>query len=262
MKRPLSEKIRRATWILAQRLTKHPEVNGVPISDLFIWRNTSSWQTYFELLDLPNLICDTFTVSSVHLVIFDDLGSLISHHTLQARQDQRLTISISTFLGNHSGEIGTFCVFHSQTPEPYSSSQSFLTERGYVSYSSDKSPLRSYVHGNFDAVALLPDYRYQLLGGISLRKRFYNLQYCFKPPSKYDIFIVNPSDRLLEIEFIHTSPSGLVKSSSINKINSFGLSSFSMNPDFNDYVSIKSSLAMSRPIVFASHSANFDVFHG
>ncbi len=64
-------------------------------------------------------------------------------------------------------DYGTFSIFHSHTPKEVTELGSFLTERGYVSYCYKGAPLRSYVHGNLDAIAQYLDGKMQLLGARS-----------------------------------------------------------------------------------------------
>ena len=48
-------RIRRALWTFRQPLTRKPEQLGVPVSDLFVWRNGAEWKTCFEPIDIPGL---------------------------------------------------------------------------------------------------------------------------------------------------------------------------------------------------------------
>ena len=73
---------------------------------------------------------------------------------------------------------------------------SFITERGYVSYRHTGSPLRSYVHGNFDAISLWPDKRMKMLGVKSFLPREFRLQHELLGRGLYEIGVVNSSSKV------------------------------------------------------------------
>ena len=51
----MTNRVRRAIWKYRQPLTRVPEAPGATVSDLFIWRNSSEWETFFEAIDMPSL---------------------------------------------------------------------------------------------------------------------------------------------------------------------------------------------------------------
>lgn len=153
------ERARRALWTFRQPLTRIPRQKSATVSDLFMWRNSATWRTYFELIDVCGLFVDQSESRerAATLLVFDHTGVLIHEGRMDLLPNRRRTIDLSTFTASSDSEYGTFCIFHSRTPEAVSSWGSFIAERGYVSYRYRDAPLRSYVHGNLDAVALTAD---------------------------------------------------------------------------------------------------------
>lgn len=261
------ERLRKRLWTLKQPLTQIPELSRVPISDLFIWRNSEDWKTFFELIDIPGLFVDHKNTSELYVTLFffDSDGSLFLEERLELVHNQRQTIDLSGFISKSESPVGTFCVFHSYTPEVVIGLGSFITERGYVSYCYKRAPLRAYVHGNLDAIALQPDKSMQLLGTTSFRTREYRLQHELLGSALYEIAVVNPSSRdqrfscqvfsilnseILDAQDVQLRPRGSyvfpiqVKQSQIARI------------------IINSHLVMARPLVFRINNHKMDVFHG
>ena len=261
------ERLRRALWVFKQPLTKIPKPSGVPVSDLFVWRNSEDWKTFFELIDISGLFVDHEDTCEryVTLVFFDGNGIQFLEERLKLIRNYRQTIDLFSFISKSESPVGTFCVFHSHTPKVVARLGSYITERGYVSYCYKMAPLRAYVHGNLDAITLQPDKSMQLLGTTSLRVREYRLQHELLGPALYEIAIVNPSSRdqlfsckvfstlngdILDLQEVKSRPRGFcvfliqIKQSQIARI------------------VISSRLVMARPLVFRINNNKMDVFHG
>ncbi len=261
------ERMRRAAWILKQPLTQRPKVSGSPVSDLFVWRSSEDWVTFFELTDISGLFVDRGDATDrfATLFFFDDKGTLFLEKRCKLAPSQRKTLDLSTLMnGAHSG-CGTFCVFHSHTPKAVSDLGSFIAERGYVSYRYGTAPLRSYVHGNLDAVSLRPDGNFQLLGSSSFLSREYRLQHELVGPGSYEIAIVNPGGRHQSItcQLLATS-SGQVLESQEVQLPPRGCHVFRFQVDGSRpcRMAISSHLVMARPLVFRICNQKMDVFHG
>lgn len=258
------EKLRRVFWRFKQPLTKVPAVPGAPISDLFVWRHSDEWETFFELTDLVSLFSETGqSTSLIHLMFFDAAGRLFLKSSYESRPCSRQTIAISELVGADHGSIGTFAVFHSGTPQEIQTLGAFVAERGYVSYRYRKAALRSYVHGNFDAIALLTDGNLQLLGGTSLRARDYNLQLKLVPECYYEIIIVNPTNNIRSVQLKRLTATGEFIDSAKKNLKPGGVLIFKVSTKNQPQrIVITSNLVMARPIVFRFLNQSMDVFHG
>ena len=258
------EKLRRATWSYKQPLTQMPLVLGAPVSDLFIWRNSDEWETFFELTDLPALFAGSDNPGcTVTLIFFDARGRSFKEKIVEIQPLCRQTIPLSEIIGSAHGSAGTFSVFHTHTPQALKALGSNLTERGYVSYRYRGAPLRAYVHGNLDAIARLPDKSLQLLGGQSIMCREYSLQYAFMPLSSYELSIVNPTPKIQRIVCRTLSTNGKQIDAQIADLLPRGSHLFSVSPEHTQQRIVMSShLIMARPLVFRIQNQTMDVFHG
>lgn len=259
-------KVNKKLWQLGQPLIKKPKYSHSQISDLFVWRDASNWKTYFELINVPSIFDNNIENSKVKIVFFKDNGEEFFSDYIDLLVNYRQKIDISKILINIKkkdsiGEIGTFAVFHSSTPEIILKLGAYLSECGYVSYKYNKAPLNSYVHGNFEAIAYYNN-DFEMLSGSSIFKRKYNLQYSLNPLKLYEILLVNISNKIHKVSF-------LVLDINCNKIikntfyiNSKGSCIFKIQNSKAKKLIIESRLIMARPIVFEINKNNLNVFHG
>ena len=263
----LFEKIRRAIWLYKQPLTKKPESTGQPVSDLFLWRNSDQWSTYFDLIDITGLFIEPENNDKrfVKIYFFDSEGDLFNKTEIELERDKKTTLDLSSYTSSCKSEFGTFCVFHSATPEEVNKVGSYLAERGYVSFSYKKQPSRAYVHGNLDAISINMKNEFQMLGTKSVLARDYNLQYELTGPAKYNIGVVNSSDKLQDVKFkIISTTNDQVYYTKYKTINPRGSAVFTydVSDDESFRVVITSNLVMARPLVFSMTEKLIDVFHG
>ncbi len=261
------QRLKRGIWTYKQPITKIPKLNNASVSDLFIWRNSDLWKTFFELSDISGFFLDSDSTSERYakFCFFDNQGELLFEKRIMLICNHRQTIDLSVFLLDSMPAYGTFCVFHSYTPKAISELGSFITERGYVSYCYRNAPLRSYVHGNLDAVCQVEGHKRQLLGANSFLLREYKLQNELIGPARYELGIVNPSarfqriicqlksirdGRIIEIQEIDLSPGGSY------------IFSIKMERAESARIIISSHLVMARPLVFRIYNNRMDVFHG
>ena len=57
-------------------LVKNPNNVNAVISDLFVWRASHEWETYFDFIDLPGLFNpeSNLETAEVKIVFFDEAG--------------------------------------------------------------------------------------------------------------------------------------------------------------------------------------------
>jgi hypothetical protein len=260
------EKLRKAVWIVGQPVSREPSSLDCPVSDLFIWRKSQEWETFFELSNLPSLFGDSIPkagYATFHL--FNAQGRQLGESKVGYDLGMRQTVRISDLLGSISAEFGTFAVFHSNTSNLIQSHGSYLTERGYVSYCYRGAPLRSYVHGNLDAIAFTPSRKFELLGSAGVLKREFRLQHEFYEGSTYEFALVNPcsSKQIILIELI-SIPHGDQVSCNELKLNpgESTIVPLRFSGQGRVRVVIKSRLVLARPLIFHICKQKLDVFHG
>tara|TARA_B100001059_G_C17815251_1_gene574798 strand:+ start:1021 stop:1806 length:786 start_codon:yes stop_codon:yes gene_type:complete len=254
-------KVKKAPWVLGQKLTKKPVNKQSVISDLFVWRFCKEWDTYFELIDIAALFGDD-SQHYIDIVFFDEIGNEFYRQLIELNKLCRQVLNISDLmskLDNIPGDYGTFAVFHKQTPIGVSEIASFIAERGYVSYQYKKAPLRSYVHGNLDAIddTLTP------LSGSSFLNRKYNLQFLLHPNNSYEIALVNTSssNKKVKFEIVSFSDKVQLKETVILKSKQIFLLPLKNLLTLRRLV-IHSKMIMARPVLFSFHEDKLDVFHG
>jgi len=266
MRNPI-ERARKALWILKQPLTQKPKVVGVPVSDLFVWRNSNEWKTFFELTDIAGLFFGHENMPARYATIcfFDGSGTLFLEKYLDLQPNQRQTLDLSLFVSESKCSFGTFCVFHSHTPQVVTALGSFVAERGYVSYRYNGALLRAYVHGNLDAICQLPDMNRQLLGSSSFLAREYRLQHELTGAAQYEIAMVNPSSRQQRICcYVLSTRHGAVLDTQEVKLQPGGAHVFLVQMEQTETarVIISSHLVMARPLVFRINNNRMELFHG
>ena len=255
------KKVKKVPWVLGQELTKKPVNPQSVISDLFVWRCSKDLDTYFELIDIAALFGDD-NQHYIDIVFFDEIGNEFYRQLIELNMLCRQVLNISNLLSkldNIPGDYGTFAVFHQQTPSGVLEIASFIAERGYLSYQYKKAPLRSYVHGNLDAIddTLTP------LSSSSFLNRKYNLQYLLNPNKSYEIALVNTSSSNKKVKFNIVSFSGKIQMTESVVLKSKQIFLLSVKNLLTlSRLSIQSKMIMARPVLFSFHGDEMDVLHG
>lgn len=261
------QRYRRALWTWRQPLTLRPLASAVPISDLFVWRNSGEWATSFELIDIAGLFSDGDKDSDKHATVylFDQHGRQFLEKKLGLLPGRRHTIHLAEFLNETNGEMGTFAVLHSSSPPELEPIGSFLAERGYVSYRYRDAPLRAYVHGNLDAIAQGADGELQLLGCSGFLRREYSLQHELQPGVVYELGMVNPTFKVqrYDCKLVSVRTSETMSFQTLT-LPPRGVQLIPVKADSSGPVRlvIQSHLVMARPLVFRIQNLKLDVFHG
>ena len=268
MIKTIYKKLKRGLWTFKQPLSDKPKSLNNPVSDLFVWRQSGIWKTYFDLYDIGSFYSQMVKNKEVNakIVFFNKSGLKINEHTINLKPNQNSCIEISSLIKGEKDGFGTFAVFHSNIPDNFIEHKSYLTERGFVSYKYNKNQLRHYVHGNSDAISISDNLSY-LLGVSSFLKRDYNLQFNLTNTEKYEFIVINYTNKqqkvILKFIDLATNKEISVKKYSINP-NGCCLCDTAFDPIGNFRLVISSNLVMARPFVFR-YGVNknfFDVFHG
>ena len=224
------------------------------------------WNTYFELLNVPTLISPDFINTSyeVLFVFFDENGAkkgeIIKNNIGACRE----TIDIKKMaLSVGIKRNGTFAVFHLRNIKFVMKEGGYLTERGYVGYNNGKIKMKSYVHGNFDSVALREDRSLICLGGSFLKKVEYRLQHELNGPALYEMCFTNNTAKKRTLCVQYFDQENKLETTELI-ILSKGIKWFKKNVKKQEKgrIIVLSRLNLARPIVFRNHQEIFDVFHG
>jgi hypothetical protein len=250
---------------LAEGLTKIPSVKESSISDLFFWRKTSEWETYFELLDINTLINadnEDSGNNSATFVFYDSTGMEIVRKKFIVNPG-RHTIDINSLLPNGYEGFGTYACFHDIIPEAILESGSFIAERGYSGYQWKDLGARGYVHGNLDAIAK-SDKGIEMLGTSWKSRLLYNLQYELTGPAIYELALVNPTSSNQKVEFIIKNSLEDTEKNELAHLGSRASTIKRVQVEAGEklQLAIRSNLYMARPVVFRLQDHSMDVFHG
>ena len=252
---------RKGLWILGQPLTKKPKKSGDPVSELFVWRNSPDWNTYFELIDIASLFEEKLPPRLAIFVFFNADGTKFHEEEIELSALKRITFDLSLYVSKSKDSIGTFCVFH-ETPDIVKQLGAFITDRGYVSYRYKKSLIRCFVHGNFDATSYSPDGTLKMLGVTSLLRREYRLQYEFRFEN-YEIVLVNStsSEQIVSLNIVHVSDIQSASTFTV-KLKPREVNVFPIKNVNGKRAIITSRIVMARPYVFCYRNHQMTVFHG
>ena len=238
------------------------------ISDLFVYKIENGWNTFFELLNYSRILDlktpDDFKYD-ITIKFFNSSGIFLKNFKIKSSVSFRSTLDINKIASSLGiFKNGTFSVFHHYQSKTTNYSKGFLTERGYVGYyNKNISPIKSYIHGNFDAISLNSNNQIKLLGTYSFFEKKFNLQHELDKRYKYDIVLVNTTASKQKVKF------ELYQNGSVNFfekiIPSKGYYEFKKldnKIDSNSRLIIKSKLYLARPILFKYIYRSFEVFHG
>lgn len=248
-------------WKLGQPLTTKPRGEGVPVSDLFLWRN-DDLDTVFELLCLPGFFSDLIESETVQVMLFDHNGAQVLTDTIRIKSGQRISLDLEPHTRGY-GSYGTMAFFHHGTTEEFRRLKTHLAERGYTAFRLKGNHFKSYVHGNYDAICLAPNGQMQLLGGTSFLRRKYYVQYVFNPHVSYEIALVNPTPKMQKIKLstFEAKAMSAVESSIQLAPRGSRIIEYTSRPNSWTLV-LESRMVMIRPIIFRHDRKKLDVFHG
>ena len=250
-------------WFYKQPLTRKVLSKKSVVSDLFVWRKGSAWETSFELINLPSLFSEEPMSEIVQFVFFDCNGAFLRNKFISLHSLKKVTVNISDLIHDIPSEFGTFAVFHSSNPHALHTTGSVLSERGYCAYRYKQLPVKSFVHGNYDAIERVNEFTTRLIGGKSFLQRVFNLQYQPSLDSHFEIFIVNPTSSARSVTLLVQQADDKVIQSSTVWLAPRASHFFSFKPPSSNLrLSLRSRLVMARPLVFHYQHSTSDVFHG
>jgi hypothetical protein len=263
---PLGDRVRVWTGVNPP-INIRPRAADATISDLFPWRVDATWQTCFELLNLPSLLYpDARPTDRATLVLFGADGGTLSTHHFELAPFEARRIEIEPLLDGVAG-AGAFACFHAAPClRALAQNGSHLSERGYVGFRRRGDRLWSYVHGNQHVLARAPG-RSAItpVGPASRRDWVYRPQLRFDDAAAFDLVYANPVDRPLTLSLRLFGPTGSTVGEREIALPVRGSAVIShSNAESGIIVRVESRAWCSfwRPVVFKHYESHFDVFHG
>lgn len=240
---------------------------GASCSDLFPWRESAEWQTRFDLYNISSLQFPELNLQEkVQWVVLDSSGTVLLRESFILDPFEKRLLLLSDFLKNKHG-FGSFYVIH----EPLKMNAFFqakicLSERNYVAFRDlhqGPDKIWKYIHGNSSTVA--QDTRTngsaRFLRNVFRKKFFYQPQMLFDDCESSDIFIMNPTEKKMNLKLIY-----------FDKINNpIQEHAICVEPRASHIhritqpevfrIANESAIFLNRPIIFKYYKHNIDILH-
>jgi hypothetical protein len=236
------------------------------ISDLFLWRVDDTWETQYELMNLPSLLVPGKTaVDNVTMIIYDAYGNDISRNIIKLNPFESKKILIRSLLKGVTGQ-GTFGCFHStDSMGEVQKAGCYLVDRQYVSYSWKDDIFFNYVHGNIYGLSkLATENKARSLVPMQRKTQIYKPQLRFDDCDSFELIYSNPAEETLEllVRLFDENWNEIERRDSF--IPSRGLEVLKFENSSRKLVLVEnqSQIGLCRPIIFKHYESFFDVFHG
>ena len=236
------------------------------ISDLFPWRVDDTWETQYDLMNIPSLVFPEKKFIDVTTMIFFDLkGREVSRKNFRLDPFESKKILIRDTLEGASGH-GTFCCFHSiEGQETIQGKQSYFNDRQYVSYSWKGDNFWNYTHGNIFCLSKSPEEAY-VRSIVPKQPKIitYRPQLRMDDCNKFELFYINPLEKPLDILVQGYDENWIELERKKGVIPPRGLQVFEFENQSHSVVFVEnlSRIGLLRPIVFKHYESFFDVLHG
>jgi hypothetical protein len=262
---PLGDSLRAQLGIRPPRFIR-PFSPSETISDLFIWRVDDTWETQYELMNLPSmLIPDKAEVDIVTMIAYDADGIEISRNIVELKPFESKKILIRNLLQGKKGQ-GTFGCFHSAYKlDVIRKAGCYFTDRQYVSYFWQGDTIRNYVHGNIYGLSKLPSKnKTRSLVPTQRKIQIYRPQLRLDDCDRFELVYSNPSKKPLELLVRLFDDSWNEKGRQESIIPSKGLRIMEFDNQSRELVLMEnqSRIGLCRPVIFKHYESFFDVLHG
>jgi len=261
---PLGDRVRHLLGHNPPRVSR-PMRKASVVSDIFPWRVDDTWETRFELMNVPSfLMPETAGPDRVEFQIFDSGGRLVHAFLKDVAPFTRVQIDLAEHLSGHCG-YGGFACFHAGGGAPgLKAAASHLCERGYVGFKRRHDKVWSYVHGNQAALAS-PGWRGvpELIHGWAAGDQVYRPQLSFDDCLAAEIFLTNPTARrqAMTLNALDAARNPVARRRAEIPPGGSILVDFDIRAYDIRYVECVGRPNMWRPVVFKHYETHFDVLH-
>ena len=236
------------------------------ISDLFLWRVDDTWETQYEIMNLPSLLVpDKTAIDSVTIIIYDARGNEISRSIIKLNPFESKKILIRSLLKGVTGQ-GTFGCFHSaDSMDEIQKAGCYLVDRQYVSYSWKDDIFLNYAHGNIYGLSkLATENKARSLVPMQRKTQIYRPQLRFDDCDKFELIYLNPAEEPLEllVRLFDDNWKELERRDSLIPARGLEVLEFDNHSRELVLVENQSKIGLCRPIIFKHYESFFDVLHG
>lgn len=216
------------------------------ISDAFFWRTNDGFKTIFKFSDLLKIFFKS-NMSTVQIIFYDKDYNFIKELIINSIDISNEFIIDQPFF-NGLSDYGIFYIFH-KTNEKFNNS---IRNSCYTGYSYNNS-IFSFIHGNVPVAYQRydrPGFTSNIVSKSMFKNQTYKIQNYFENFSKSEIFINNPTNKLINFK--------------LNESNYF------LNPNCSKIIDISHSHEIElisncyflRPIIINYKNNFFDIYHG
>ena len=236
------------------------------ISDLFLWRVDDTWETQYELMNLPSLLVPNKTaVDSVTMIIYDARGNEISRNIIKLNPFESKKILIRSLLKGVTGQ-GTFGCFHSaDSMGEIQKAGCYLVDRQYVSYSWKGDIFFNYAHGNIYGLSkLATEDKTRSLVPMQRKTQIYRPQLRFDDCDNFELIYSNPAKEPLEllVRLFDDNWNEIERRGCLIPPRGLEVLKFDNHSRELVLVENQSQIGLCRPVIFKFYKSFFDVFHG
>lgn len=238
------------------------------VSDAFVWRCDSGFQTRFDLMNLNSiLVPEEADHSHILVVFFDQHGREIKRSTFDLEPFSTQPIFFEDMV-DMPDQFGTFCVFHehSKSPEMWPF-ETCMIERSYPGYKNNEAGvLWNYVHGCCNTIVLAYDFEqgeYYHLSRRSFRSQTFKPQLRFDDCHAFEIVVSNPLHRKQQIcvRACDRNRSTLENQCFDLAPLASAIAKFENRNGHKTVIEVDSHAFWCRPLIFKHYESHFDALH-
>jgi hypothetical protein len=242
-----------------------PWTKDITLSDLIPWRCDKTWNTRFDIMNIPSLVFpNNKPKDQALLVVFDRNGKELVRIKNTIDPFKTEPIIFNQILGDHTG-YGTFaCFHHAPSIQQDLLDGSYFIDRQYVGFKRHGEPLWNFAHGNVAALTHRP--KAKKFGCLTTQPKHYAVyrpQIHLNDCRRFELIYANPTLRKVDIIINFLDYRRQKISTRHKQIPPKGLCIFEFDNIERNCVSIehKGPIELWRPIIFKYYNTHFDVLH-
>lgn len=237
------------------------------VSDLFPWRVDDTWDTRFDLTNVPSMIFpDRAPHDRVTLVAFALDGRELARKIYDLQPFEVRSVLLRDIVGDAAGPAGTFAVFHDPgtAMADVRAAGCNIAERGYLSFKRKTDTIWGVVHGNLHALCKHPSSA--SIGHVAGRLNqpaTYRVQTRFDDTDYFELTFANASSKTQSVTLRLLDDQRQQIGHQEQTINPHGLGLFAVHNSDRKIAMVEASgaIAMWRPAMFKYYPTHFNVLH-
>lgn len=262
---PLAQVLRRKLGIKPP-LAIRPISPEYAVSDLFPWRVDDTWDTRFDLTNVPSMIVpDRAPVDRVTVVVFALDGREIARECFELQPFEVRPLLLRDLVGDN-GPAGTFSVFHDPGAAlaEVRAAGCNIAERGYLCFKRKGDALWGVVHGNLHALCKHParDTLRHVAGRLPAPAP-YRVQVRFDDTDRFELTFANASSKpqTLTLRLLDDARGEVGRLQQVIQPHGLGLFAVDNSDRRVKMVEAHGAIAMWRPAIFKYYASHYNILH-